>query len=145
MFSGPRWGAWIARPTGEGARHPVTKRMRLGEMDMTCHKCGYKDSYTAFAYLCKNGCPACGESDLRRCPKCGAQCVFSRAEALEGEEREMEGLVGRLMEIHAGSTPEEILEAKRIMARLSDMNNRWNLSRLRELLILKQKEFTSQR
>ncbi|HPC47392.1 MAG TPA: hypothetical protein PLW83_05060 [Deltaproteobacteria bacterium] len=109
-------------------------------MEMTCHKCGYRDHYVQFAYLCKNGCPACGESDLRRCPRCGAECVFFRSEALDEEASSLESLVGRLDAIHRGDSPERIDEARRIVARLYEMNRRWNIAGLGDYLVGKQKE-----
>ncbi|MCU0577833.1 MAG: hypothetical protein MUD15_13585 [Desulfobacterota bacterium] len=109
-------------------------------MDMTCHKCGYRDAYTEFTYLCKNGCPACGESDLRRCPRCGAECVFFRSEALEDEEGQMRELSYRLSAISRAGGREELKEARRIISRLSEMNLRWNSKGLREFLLDKQRE-----
>lgn len=109
-------------------------------MDMTCHKCGYKADYIEFTYLCKNGCPACGESDLRRCPRCGAECVFFRSEALEDEEGQMRELSYRLSAISRASGQEKLKEAKRIISRLSEMNLRWNSKGLREFLLDKQRE-----
>jgi hypothetical protein len=109
-------------------------------MDMTCHKCGHKAHYLEFAYLCKNGCPACGESDLRKCPRCGARCVFSRAEALEDEEVQMEELAAVLAAIDRTSPPDRIAEARRIISRLSEMNLRWNSKGLRDFLMAKQRD-----
>jgi len=109
-------------------------------MDLTCQKCGFKGDYLEFTYLCKNGCPACGESDLRRCPQCGAQCVFHRAEALEEEEIRMRELVDRLSVIGRASPPGSIAEARRIISELSRMNLRWNSSGLRDFLKSKQRE-----
>lgn len=109
-------------------------------MDMTCHKCGFRDDYREFAYLCKNGCPACGESDLRRCPRCGAECVFSRAEALDDEEDRIRELAERLSAIGKTSGTKDLEEARRIITRLSEMNRRWNVSELRDFLIRKQQE-----
>ncbi len=109
-------------------------------MDLTCHKCGFKAAYYEFTYLCRNGCPACGESDLRQCPRCGARCVFSRAEALEDEEMQMHELASRLDGITRKSRPEELLEARRIISRLSEMNLRWNIPELGRFLIQRQKD-----
>jgi predicted RNA-binding Zn-ribbon protein involved in translation (DUF1610 family) len=109
-------------------------------MDMTCHKCGYKADYIEFTFLCKNGCPACGESDLRRCPRCGAECVFSRSEALEDEEGQMRELSRRLSAISRAGGHEELKEARSIISRLSEMNLRWNSEGLREFLLDKQRE-----
>ncbi|HOO44593.1 MAG TPA: hypothetical protein PLM29_00080 [Deltaproteobacteria bacterium] len=109
-------------------------------MDMTCHKCGYSASYLEFTYLCKNGCPACGESDLRRCPRCGTDCVFSRAEAIEDEEGRMSDMVSRLQSIAPGGSPESMDEARRIISMLSEMNNRWNSKELRAFLIARQRD-----
>ncbi|HOS96932.1 MAG TPA: hypothetical protein PLR71_01510 [Deltaproteobacteria bacterium] len=109
-------------------------------MDLTCHACGFRAHYLEFAYLCRNGCPACGESDLRRCPKCGASCVFSRAEALEDEEVRMNELAYRLWSMKRTQDPGAVKEAKRIIATLSKMNLRWNIPGISELLLHKQKE-----
>ncbi len=109
-------------------------------MNMTCHKCGYTDQYLEFAYLCKNGCPACGESDLRRCPKCGAECVFSRAEALEDEDVKMQELSERLAAINSASGPDGLNEAKQIILQLRSMNLRWNMPELDMFLKKRQKE-----
>jgi hypothetical protein len=114
-------------------------------MDITCHKCGFKAIYFEFAYLCKNGCPACGESDLRECPKCGAKCVFSRAEALEDEEAQMHELSKELFRVKRTSSAEDLAEARRIISRLSEMNLRWNIPELGQFLIEKQKELFLQR
>jgi hypothetical protein len=109
-------------------------------MDLTCHKCGFKADYLEFTYLCANGCPACGESDLRRCPQCGAECVFFRSEALEDEEIQMGELAYRLWNIGKTSDAEVLKEARQIISKLSEMNLRWNLGGLSKLLIEKQKE-----
>ncbi|MGC9324933.1 MAG: hypothetical protein ACP5G0_09345 [Desulfomonilia bacterium] len=109
-------------------------------MNQTCHKCGYTADHLEFTYLCKNGCPACGESDLRRCPKCGAECVFSRAESLEEEESLMRELSIQLSAITRESEPEKLSEARRIISRLREMNMRWNIPQLSRFLIERQKE-----
>lgn len=109
-------------------------------MDMTCHKCGYKADHLEFTYLCKNGCPACGESDLRRCPMCGAECVFSRAESLEDEEAEMQELSLKLSRIPKTADPEMLSEARRIISKLREMNLRWNISELNKFLNQRQRE-----
>lgn len=109
-------------------------------MDLTCHKCGFKADYLEFTYLCKNGCPACGESDLRRCPRCGAECVFSRAEALEDEETLMHELSKELSRVARTSSLEDLTEAHRIISKLREMNLRWNIPELGKFLIQKQKE-----
>ena len=109
-------------------------------MDQTCHKCGYKADYLEFAYLCKNGCPACGESDLRRCPRCGAECAFFRSEALEDEETQMHELSKELSRVAKTSSVEDLAEARRIISKLREMNLRWNIPELGNFLIQKQKE-----
>lgn len=109
-------------------------------MDLTCHTCGFKAHYLEFAYLCRNGCPACGESDLRQCPKCGARCVFSRAESLEDEEVQMNELAERLWSMEKTDDPETLREARRIISKLSKMNLRWNIPGIRELIVHKHKE-----
>ena len=109
-------------------------------MDLTCHKCGFTADYLEFAYLCKNGCPACGESDLRRCPRCGAECVFSRAESLDQEEEEMKELLRRLAAIPTTADPALLAEAKRLISKLHEMNLRWNLPQLNRFLTQRQRE-----
>ena len=109
-------------------------------MDLTCHKCGYKADYLEFTYLCKNGCPACGESDLRRCPRCAAECVFSRSEALEDEEAQMHELSKELAGVARTSSVEDLAEARRIISKLREMNLRWNVSELSKFLTQKQQE-----
>lgn len=109
-------------------------------MDITCHTCGYKASHLEFTYLCKNGCPACGESDLRRCPECGAECVFSRAESLEDEEVQMRELSVKLAGIQKNADPETLTDARRIISALREMNLRWNIAGLNKFLNQRQKE-----
>ncbi len=109
-------------------------------MDLTCHKCGFRADYLEFAFLCRNGCPACGESDLRRCPRCGASCVFSRAESLEEEDGLMHELAGRLSKIPRTKDPLLKEEAKAIIVKLEAMNRRWNIPGLSEFLKQRQKE-----
>jgi len=109
-------------------------------MDLACHKCGFRAAYFEFAYLCRNGCPACGESDIRKCPRCGARCVFSRAEALEGEEAQLKDLAFRLCAIEKTSGPAALKDARRIIALLGEMNLRWNIPELGELIVRKQRE-----
>ncbi|HDP24131.1 MAG TPA: hypothetical protein ENN34_01680 [Deltaproteobacteria bacterium] len=109
-------------------------------MNQTCHKCGYTGDYLEFAYLCKNGCPACGESDLRSCPKCGAHCVFSRAESLEEEEGLMRELSMELSQITKDADPATRDHARRIISRLREMNLRWNIPELSRFLLQRQKE-----
>jgi len=109
-------------------------------MDMTCHRCGFRADFLEFAYLCKNGCPACGESDLRRCPQCGAECVFSRAESLEDEEDLIARLAKRLAAIPRTQDRHLKEEAADIIARLRDMNLRWNIPHLGEFLKQRQRD-----
>lgn len=109
-------------------------------MDMTCHKCGFKADFLEFPYLCKNGCPACGESDLRRCPQCGAECVFSRAESLEDEEALIDKLAKRLAAIPKSQDKRLKEEAFAIITQLRDMNLRWNIPHLQDFLKRRQRE-----
>ena len=109
-------------------------------MDLTCHKCGFKADYLEFTYLCANGCPACGESDLRRCPQCGAECVFFRSEALEDEEPELRELSEKLAGIKKTNNQKELDEARRIISKLREMNLRWNLPQLHQFLTQRQRE-----
>ncbi len=109
-------------------------------MELTCHVCGYNADHIEFAYLCKNGCPACGESDLRRCPACGAECVFSRAESLDSEESLMKDLSMRLANIKKEDGEEALAEARNIIKTLWEMNARWNVKKLEGFLKERQKE-----
>jgi len=109
-------------------------------MNLTCHECGFTAGYLDFAYLCKNGCPACGESDLRQCPACGARCVFSRAESLEDEQERMKELSMQLTAITRTDDPVMRKEAKRLIATLNGMNMRWNSESLNAFLLKKQEE-----
>lgn len=109
-------------------------------MELTCHKCGFNANYLEFPYLCMNGCPACGESDLRRCPQCGAECVFSRAESLENEQGQMKELSMRLARIPKTRDPTLLAEAKAIIVQLREMNIRWNIKELHCFLNERQKE-----
>ncbi|MFZ5632959.1 MAG: hypothetical protein ACOY40_08940 [Bacillota bacterium] len=108
-------------------------------MELTCYKCGYTAEYFEFTYLCKNGCPACGESDLRQCPKCGNECVFSRTEALEKEINQIKELAAELAAISPDDkgAPEK---AKKIIIQLNNINRRWNDPELKKFLLQKQKE-----
>jgi hypothetical protein len=110
------------------------------KMNLTCHRCGFTADHLEFTYLCRNGCPACGESDLRQCPHCGTQCVFSRAESLENEEIEMRALAHKLSEISKTDDPTILREAKDIISRLYTMNRRWNIKELNQFLLKRQKE-----
>jgi hypothetical protein len=103
-------------------------------MDMTCHVCGYNANYLKFAYLCKNGCPACGESDMRLCPACGTKCVFSRSESLEGEELKMRELSVRLAGMVMSQDPQVLAEAKNLLEQLHEINLRWNIPALHQFL-----------
>ena len=107
---------------------------------MTCHKCGFTGGYLEFVYLCKNGCPACGESELRQCPACGAQCVFSRAESLEDEDSIMKDLSMKLSAISRSDGAKRLKEARELITMLHDMNMRWNSKALNTFLLEKQKE-----
>ena len=109
-------------------------------MDMICHVCGYAANYLKFAYLCKNGCPACGESDLRRCPACGARCVFSRAESLEGEDLKMRELSERLAGMVRCQDPQVMAEAKNLLEQLYEINRRWNIPSLDQFLKERQRD-----
>lgn len=109
-------------------------------MKMTCHKCGYSDEYTEFPYLCKNGCPACGESDLRKCPQCGAECVLSRSEALFDEEIEMQEMSKKLASIQKTDDMAVLEEARKIIVALRSKNKRWNSPGLAKFLTERQRE-----
>jgi hypothetical protein len=109
-------------------------------MDMTCHACGYTASYLEFAYICQNGCPACGESDLRQCPACGTRCVFSRAESLENEEVKMRELSVRLAGMKKSRDPQVMAEAKSIIEELYKINRRWNIPTLQQFLKERQRD-----
>ena len=109
-------------------------------MEMTCHKCGYADDYQMFEYLCKNGCPACGESDLRRCPRCGTECVFSRAESLLVEQDRLKELSQELALFQKSDPPESLQKARSLIITLQSMNRRWNIDGLDRFLKRRQKE-----
>jgi hypothetical protein len=74
------------------------------------------------------------------CPRCGAECLFSRAEALENEEEQMKELSKRLAAITKGSEEIRLKEAKAIISRLRAMNMRWNIEALNQFLTQRQKE-----
>jgi hypothetical protein len=74
------------------------------------------------------------------CPRCGAECLFSRAEALENEEEQMKELSKRLAAITKGSDEIRLKEAKAIISRLRTMNMRWNIEALNQFLTQRQKE-----
>lgn len=112
-------------------------------MELTCHQCGFTGDHLEYNYLCKNGCPACGESDLRQCPNCGAECVFSRAESLEDEEMKMHEYSRRLAVITKTDNPAILEEAKMLITALREMNMRWNIPQLHQFLIERQKELFS--
>jgi len=109
-------------------------------MDMTCHICGHTANYLEFTYLCQGGCPACGESDLRQCPVCGARCIFSRAESLEDEEVKMKELAEKLAGIVKSRDPQVMAEAKNLLEQLYKMNQRWNIPSLQQFLKDRQRE-----
>ena len=109
-------------------------------MDLECRTCGYKADYMEFAYLCKNGCPACGESDLRRCPSCGAECVFSRAESLQEEFEQIGELCSRLAVIRRDAGPSSLKEGRQLISKLYNMNLRWNSPELEQFLTERHKE-----
>jgi len=99
-------------------------------MDLTCIKCGFSSEYNDFKYLCQAGCPACGEADLRECPRCGNKCLFSRSESLEGEHGEMKELSKQLESISNTDGPDRLEEAKELIRKLRKMNLRWNIPAL---------------
>lgn len=109
-------------------------------MEMTCPACGFRGEVLEFKYLCKTGCPACGEADLRECPRCGNQCLFSRTEALELEEIEMRELSKRLAAISKAGDQALLDEAKHIISKLRRMNLRWNIPQLGQFLTERQRE-----
>ena len=74
------------------------------------------------------------------CPRCGTECLFSRAEALENEEEQMKELSKRLAAIPRGSEEIRLKEAKAIISRLRAMNMRWNIESLNQFLTQRQKE-----
>ncbi|SHJ80309.1 MULTISPECIES: hypothetical protein [Desulfatibacillum] len=109
-------------------------------MEFTCHQCGYKDDHEEFKYLCRNGCVACGESDLRECPKCGAQVMFSRALALETEDVRMRELCQELSEIPKSEDPAVQQKAMEIIGSLRRMNERWNIPQLNDFIKQRSRE-----
>ena len=109
-------------------------------MDLECRMCGYKADYMEFPYLCKNGCPACGESDLRKCPSCGAECVFSRAESLEEESEQIGELCSRLAAFSRDDGPSSLEEGRQLISKLYNMNLRWNSPELGRFLAKRHKE-----
>jgi DNA repair exonuclease SbcCD ATPase subunit len=74
------------------------------------------------------------------CPRCGTECLFSRAEALENEEEQMKELSKRLAAITKGSEEIRLKEAKAIISRLRAMNMRWNIESLNQFLTQRQRE-----
>jgi hypothetical protein len=109
-------------------------------MEMTCHQCGFTDDYQVFEYLCKNGLAACGESDLRRCPRCGTNCVFSRAESLYIEQDQLESLSRELSRFQKSDPPDILEKARKLIIHLQNMNKRWNIEGLERFLRQRQKE-----
>jgi len=74
------------------------------------------------------------------CPRCGTECLFSRAEALENEEEQMKELSKRLAAITRGTEEIRLKEAKAIISRLRAMNMRWNIESLNQFLTQRQRE-----
>lgn len=74
------------------------------------------------------------------CPRCGTECLFSRAEALENEEEQMKELSRRLAAITRGAEEIRLKEAKAIISRLRAMNMRWNIDSLDRFLTQRQRE-----
>jgi len=109
-------------------------------MEMTCRKCNFTAGYLEFIYLCKSGWPACGEADLRRCPRCGTDNLFSRTEALEKEDKEIDELVARLDSISLDADDKLLNEAKEIIFKLREINRRWNIPELKTFIRQRQKE-----
>ena len=74
------------------------------------------------------------------CPRCGTECLFSRAEALENEDEQMKELSKRLAVISKDGDENRLKEAKVIISRLRSMNMRWNIAPLDQFLTQRQKE-----
>ena len=74
------------------------------------------------------------------CPRCGTECLFSRAEALENEEEQMKELSKRLAAIPKDADENRIKEARAIISRLRSMNMRWNIDPLDQFLTRRQRE-----
>ena len=109
-------------------------------MELVCHECGFKSEFQDFAFLCKNGCVACGESDLRQCPQCGAHVMFSRANALEKEDIQMRELCQELSEIERCDDPAVQKKAMEIIGNLRRMNERWNIPQLGDFIKQRSRE-----
>ncbi|SHI64868.1 hypothetical protein SAMN02745216_00335 [Desulfatibacillum alkenivorans DSM 16219] len=109
-------------------------------MELACHECGFKGEVHDFAFLCKNGCPACGESDMRQCPRCGAHVMFSRAAALEKEEVQMRDLCRELAGIERSDEPEVQKRAMELIGGLRRMNERWNIPQLGDFIKQRSRE-----
>ncbi|MDY6834076.1 MAG: hypothetical protein SVY53_04670 [Chloroflexota bacterium] len=109
-------------------------------MNITCYKCGYTSEVGEFKYLCFTGCPACGASELRECPKCGTHAILHKAEALDDEEEQMKELSKRLAAIPANSPDFMLEEAREIIAKLSAFNLRWNIPALDEFISERHRE-----
>lgn len=110
-------------------------------MKMTCDGCGYTSDFAEFQYI---GAPGSGWgtrcNELRECPRCGTQTVFSRPDALELEDMEMKDLSKELMAIPKDADKTLMKKAKEIILRLRRVNQRWNIPELDEFLNQKQKE-----
>ena len=74
------------------------------------------------------------------CPRCGNECLFSRAEALEREQEEMKELSMRLSSISKTGDQAVLDEARNIISKLRNMNLRGNITGLTEFLKSRQKE-----
>ncbi|MBI9076216.1 MAG: hypothetical protein JEZ02_12460 [Desulfatibacillum sp.] len=103
-------------------------------MELVCHQCGFTNDHQEFRFLCKNGCPACGESDMRLCPECGAHVMFSRATALEKEDVRMRELCQELSEMEKSDDPAAQKKAMELIGTLRRMNERWNISKLGDFI-----------
>ena len=105
-------------------------------MYLKCEKCGFTDEYTSFKHI-----RGCGwQSDLRECPRCGNECVFSQAEGLEVEHTEMKNLSIRLTSISKTDDQSLLDEAKQIIGKLKKMNLRWNIRGLDDFVGRRQRE-----
>lgn len=66
--------------------------------------------------------------------------LLSRAEGLEDEQIEMQQLCQELSEIPKGRDMANLEKARRIIAKLRSINNRWNIEPLNQFLKERQRE-----